>query len=151
LPLAAGSRTIRAVNVLGPRNGAFPRGVSEYRKLRRMGHVFVDKTAFIADVLDSGADTLLFTPPRRFGKTLNLHMLRDFLERGTDDMTDVFEDTEIWRIPGNFRQITSERMVRPINEYENSLHHIWLGGHFQRADQARSARFRATRPISQAP
>jgi hypothetical protein len=90
--------------VLGKQGGAFPKGVSEYRKLRREGHAFVDKTAFIADVLDSAADTTLFTRPRRFGKTLNMLMLKDFLERAPDDVTDVFEDTEIWRLPGEYRR-----------------------------------------------
>ncbi len=91
------------MSVLGRPGGAFPKGVSDYRKLRRAGLAYVDKTGFIADVLDSGADTLLFTRPRRFGKTLNLTMLRDFLERGPDDVTDVFEDTEIWRTAGDYR------------------------------------------------
>ena len=90
--------------VLGKHGGAFPKGVSEYRKIRREGYAFVDKTAFIADVLDSGAETTLFTRPRRFGKTLNMLMLRDFLERGDEDVTDVFSDTEIWRLPGDYRQ-----------------------------------------------
>jgi hypothetical protein len=93
-----------AMTVLGKPGGAFPKGLSEYRLIRRQGYAFVDKTAFIADVLDSGASTTLFTRPRRFGKTLNLLMLRDFLERGNEDVTDVFEDTEIWHLPGNYRQ-----------------------------------------------
>ena len=90
--------------VLGKQGGAFPKGVSEYRLIRREGYAFVDKTAFIADVLDGGAQTTLFTRPRRFGKTLNMLMLKDFLERGAEDVTDVFEDTEIWRLPGDYRQ-----------------------------------------------
>jgi hypothetical protein len=91
------------MSVLGRDGGALPKGVTDYRFLRREGYAFVDKTGFVADVLESGASALLCTRPRRFGKTLNLRMLQHFLERSPDDVTDVFADTEIWRLPGDHR------------------------------------------------
>jgi len=56
-------------------------GVSDFRKLRRNGLLFIDKSLLIQEVLQSGAEILLFPRPRRFGKTLNLTMLRCFFER----------------------------------------------------------------------
>ena len=60
--------------------------------------VLVDKTALIADVLDSGYTATLFCRPRRFGKTLNMTMMKAFFEvppAGAADPS-LFEGTEIW-------------------------------------------------------
>lgn len=61
--------------------------------------VWVDKTRLIADVLDSGYSVTLFCRPRRFGKTLNLTMMKSFLEIPTDgrDRAPMFVDTDIWQ------------------------------------------------------
>ena len=60
--------------------------------------VLVDKTMLIADVLDSGYAATLFCRPRRFGKTLNMTMLRAFLEDAPDGRSRaaLFEGTEVW-------------------------------------------------------
>lgn len=63
--------------------------------------VLVDKTMFIADVLDSGYTATLFCRPRRFGKTLNMTMMKAFFEipAQSDDgvaRSSLFEGTEIW-------------------------------------------------------
>lgn len=65
----------------------------------------VDKTMLIADVLDSGGKCILFCRPRRFGKTLNMTMLKAFFELPAgrfahEQMTDLFEGTEIWDANG---------------------------------------------------
>ena len=57
-----------------------PIGVDNFKKLIEHGYYFVDKTAFIKDLLDMKGDVNLFTRPRRFGKTLNLSMLQYFFE-----------------------------------------------------------------------
>ena len=58
---------------------------------------YVDKTAFIVDVLTTGAQVKLFTRPRRFGKTINLSTLRYYLERSDEDVTSLFDGLHVWR------------------------------------------------------
>lgn len=60
--------------------------------------VFVDKTKLIGDVLDSGYSVTLFCRPRRFGKSLNLSMMRAFFELPPDgdNHADWFEGTDVW-------------------------------------------------------
>ena len=55
---------------------ALPIGVDDFAKLRREGYYYVDKTGLIKELLDIKGEVNLFTRPRRFGKTLNLSMLR---------------------------------------------------------------------------
>lgn len=59
-----------------------PIGVDNFEKLITRGYYFVDKTNLIRDLLDMKAEVNLFTRPRRFGKTLNMSMLRYFFEDG---------------------------------------------------------------------
>ncbi len=56
-------------------------GVSDFRELREAEYLFIDKSPLISEVVDTGAKVLLLPRPRRFGKTLNLSMLRYFFER----------------------------------------------------------------------
>lgn len=58
----------------------FPIGNSDFASIRRQGSEYVDKTGLIAEVLRDPAQILLFPRPRRFGKTLNLSMLRYFFD-----------------------------------------------------------------------
>lgn len=55
-------------------------GVSEFSKIRTMNGYYVDKSNLIEAVLEDGSEVVLFTRPRRFGKTLNMTMLRDFFD-----------------------------------------------------------------------
>ncbi|RZI45095.1 AAA family ATPase [Rickettsiales endosymbiont of Peranema trichophorum] len=57
-----------------------PVGVSDFRKIASGHYIFADKTLLIKDIMDDGADIILVTRPRRFGKTLNLSMLYYFLD-----------------------------------------------------------------------
>ncbi|GHU72691.1 hypothetical protein AGMMS49992_09190 [Clostridia bacterium] len=61
-----------------------PVGVDDFEKLRNGGFYYIDKTAFISDLLRTHGEVNLFTRPRRFGKTLNMTMLKAFLEIGTN-------------------------------------------------------------------
>ena len=61
-----------------------PVGIDQFDKVRRGGFYYIDKTAFIRDLLDSWGEVTLFTRPRRFGKTLNMDMLKSFFEVGTN-------------------------------------------------------------------
>lgn len=59
-------------------------GIEDFKEIRIDGYYYVDKTALIEQVLDKRSKVTLFTRPRRFGKTLNMSMLRYFFETGTD-------------------------------------------------------------------
>ena len=61
-----------------------PIGIDSFEKLRTNDFYYVDKTGFIADLLQDWGEVNLFTRPRRFGKTLNMSMLKCFFEIGTD-------------------------------------------------------------------
>ncbi len=73
----------------------FPIGESDFRLLRREGYTYVDKSLFIEEVIESAARVLLLPRPRRFGKTLNLSMLRYFLEKSTEDRRDLFVGLQV--------------------------------------------------------
>ena len=68
----------------------FPIGISDFRKLREGSYHYIDKTPLIEDVLADGGEVLLLPRPRRFGKTLNLSMLRCFLEKTPEDRRPLF-------------------------------------------------------------
>ncbi len=61
-----------------------PTGIEDFKEIRTDGYYYVDKTALIEQVLEKRSKVTLFTRPRRFGKTLNMSMLRYFFEIGTD-------------------------------------------------------------------
>lgn len=61
-----------------------PVGIEDFAEIRQAGFYYVDKTKFIEQLLDGWGKVNLFTRPRRFGKTLNMSMLRYFFEIGAD-------------------------------------------------------------------
>ena len=61
-----------------------PVGIDDFRKLRESDFYYVDKTRLIEQLLLNWSEVTLFTRPRRFGKTLNMSMLKSFFEIGTD-------------------------------------------------------------------
>lgn len=61
-----------------------PVGIDNFEKIRRNDFYYVDKTQLIEQLLEQWGEVNLFTRPRRFGKTLNMSMLRCFFEIGTD-------------------------------------------------------------------
>ena len=72
-----------------------PVGISDYRKASSE-YYYVDKTLLIRDFLDERPQVSLFTRPRRFGKTLNMDMLRVFFEKSKEDTSIYFKDKNIW-------------------------------------------------------
>lgn len=78
------------------KNKSLPIGVSDF-KLATTGYYYVDKTLMIRDFLDKKPMVSLFTRPRRFGKTLNMDMLRVFFEKTTEDTSVYFKDKQIWQ------------------------------------------------------
>lgn len=61
-----------------------PVGIDNFEKIRKSGFYYIDKTKLIEQLLQNWGEVNLFTRPRRFGKTLNMSMLRNFFEIGTD-------------------------------------------------------------------
>lgn len=72
-----------------------PIGISDYRKASSE-YYYVDKTLLIRDFIDERPQVSLFTRPRRFGKTLNMDMMRVFFERTEEDTSVYFRDKKIW-------------------------------------------------------
>lgn len=61
-----------------------PVGIDSFDKIRKNGFYYIDKSGLIEQLVQLGGEVTLFTRPRRFGKTLNMSMLRSFFETGTD-------------------------------------------------------------------
>lgn len=61
-----------------------PVGIEDFEEIRTEGFYYIDKTGLIRDLLNNWGKVNLFTRPRRFGKTLNMSMLKNFFEIGAD-------------------------------------------------------------------
>lgn len=61
-----------------------PAGIEDFKEIRKRGYYYVDKSKLIEQLVEIGGKVTLFTRPRRFGKTLNMSMLRSFFEIGAD-------------------------------------------------------------------
>lgn len=72
-----------------------PIGVDNFEKLITKGYYYVDKTLLIKELIDRKGEVNLFTRPRRFGKTLNMSMLRYFFGNGETDHAQLFKGTRI--------------------------------------------------------
>ena len=79
-----------------------PVGVSDYR-LASTEYYYIDKTLMIRDFIDERPMVSLFTRPRRFGKTLNMDMLRTFFEKTDEDTSRFFTDKKIWACGERYR------------------------------------------------
>ena len=79
-----------------------PVGISDYR-LASTEYYYIDKTMFIKDFLDERPMVSLFTRPRRFGKTLNMDMLRTFFEKNDKDTSIYFRNKKIWACGQKYR------------------------------------------------
>ena len=76
---------------------AIPIGISDFKEFNRRNYYYVDKSILIKDILDNRAYVSLFTSPRRFGKTLNLSMIKYYFEKTEEDNSYLFENLNIWR------------------------------------------------------
>lgn len=80
-----------------------PIGVSDFKNLVT-SYYYVDKTLLIQDFLDTKAKVTLFTRPRRFGKTLNMDMLKTFFEISKEDTSVYFKRMKIWACGEEYRR-----------------------------------------------
>jgi hypothetical protein len=68
---------------------------SQFREFRERDLLYVDKSLFIEHILDDASDVLMFTRPRRMGKTLNLTMLKTFIDTKETDVAPLFEGLKL--------------------------------------------------------
>ncbi|EYF06768.1 AAA family ATPase [Chondromyces apiculatus] len=81
-----------------------PIGIDDFRKVRELGLEYVDKTHLALELLDKeGVEVLLLPRPRRFGKTLNLSMLRCFFEKQPEDLSPLFQGLRVWEAGAPYR------------------------------------------------
>lgn len=80
-----------------------PVGISDFR-LASSEYYYIDKTMMIRDFIDERPMVSLFTRPRRFGKTLNMDMLRTFFEKTDEDTSVYFKDKKIWACGKKYRE-----------------------------------------------
>jgi len=90
--ITVGSNAVNVRNKKKP----LPIGISDF-KAATADYYYVDKTLLIRDFLDNKPMVSLFTRPRRFGKTLNMDMLRVFFEKTEEDTSIYFKDKKIWK------------------------------------------------------
>lgn len=96
--ISSGKYTKKKRNVLRK----LPIGISDYIRAQSE-YYYVDKTMLIRDFLDQKPLVSLFTRPRRFGKTLNMDMLRVFFEISDEDTSKYFLDKQIWQCGDAYR------------------------------------------------
>ena len=88
--------TDEEINMPETKKKPLPIGISDF-KMAVEEYYYVDKTLLIRDFLDNRPIVSLFTRPRRFGKTLNMDMLRVFFEKTGEDTSVYFKDKMIWQ------------------------------------------------------
>ena len=86
-----------------------PIGIDDFGKIINGKYYYVDKTLFIRELLDMKGEVNLFTRPRRFGKTLNMSMLRYFFEQSPAGNQEFFKNLKIMD--------TGEEYLRHMGQY----------------------------------
>ena len=105
-----------------------PIGADLFAVFKKKGYYYVDKTLFIKDLIDKKGEVNLFTRPRRFGKTLNINMLKCFFEEGADPA--LFEGLKIME--------AGEKYISHMGQYPV----IWLtlkGTKFNKSEESFAA------------
>ena len=90
-----------------------PVGLSDFEEIIDKNRCYADKTLFIRDIIESESKVILFTRPRRFGKTLNMSMLKTFFEKPTEgkDTSHYFKNLKIWQQGEKYRDEQGKRPV----------------------------------------
>lgn len=121
-----------------------PIGIDNFRKLRKAGYYYTDKSMLIADWLSDGSEVTLITRPRRFGKTLNMDMVKEFLDIDTDSRS-IFEGLAVmntpWKEQLNSRPVIflSFRNAKDIKPNMMKLLKSEIGHEYQRFHEALEA------------
>ncbi|MBN2440731.1 MAG: AAA family ATPase [Spirochaetales bacterium] len=81
-----------------------PIGLSTFKTIIEENYYYVDKSLLIKELIDSGASVTILPRPRRFGKTLNLNMLKCFFEHRKNQDENLFKDLAIWQAGADYRK-----------------------------------------------
>ncbi len=100
-----------------------PIGISEY-SLASTQYYYIDKTMLIKDFLDERPMVSLYTRPRRFGKTLNMDMLRTFFEKTQEDTSVFFQDKQVWGCGEEYRAYQGKYPVIFVS-FKDIKFHTW--------------------------
>lgn len=73
-----------------------PIGISDFKKLMSEEYYFIDKSLLIKEILDDGSEVILIPRPRRFGKTINMSMVKYFFEKTDEDNSYLFKELNIY-------------------------------------------------------
>jgi len=103
IPYHAVSAVNKGKSVQAYKKRPLPIGISDFRAAV-VDYYYVDKTLLIRDFIDSRPQVSLFTRPRRFGKTLNMDMLRVFFEKTEEDTSLYFRDKLIWQCGSEYTE-----------------------------------------------
>lgn len=106
-----------------PKHLPLPVGVSDYR-LASTEYYYIDKTMMLKNFIDERPMVTLFTRPRRFGKTLNMDMLRTFFEKTNEDTSKYFKDKKIWEQGEYYRSFQGKYPVIFIT-LKDVKHNSW--------------------------
>ncbi len=117
-----------------------PIGISDFKKIIDGGYAYVDKTLLIQEIIEKGTEVALIPRLRRFGKTLNLSMLRYFFEKTEENTSYLFKELKIWQdercraMQGQFPVISITFKDIKHSSWDKTLEHfrILLSEEFQR-------------------
>lgn len=109
-----------------------PIGISDFKELIDSGSYYVDKSLLIKEIIEKGTKIALIPRLRRFGKTLNLSMLKYFFEKSDKDTSYLFKDLKIWQHQ-EYRSMQGQFPVIFIT-FKDIMHSTWSNAfeHFQR-------------------
>ena len=79
-------------------------GQSDFKNIITNNNYFVDKSLLIKEVIKAQKSVLLLPRPRRFGKTLNLSMLKYFFDKSEVENKKLFKDLKIWQTDNDIKQ-----------------------------------------------
>ena len=116
-----------------------PIGLSDFKEVREEGYYYVDKSLFIQEILNRSSKVILLPRPRRFGKTLNLSMLRYFLEKRDESLVHLFkglaieQDSKIMQHQGQypvifltFKSCKGSSIEECLSEIRHLLKNLYL-------------------------
>ncbi|MCD8049997.1 MAG: ATP-binding protein [Clostridia bacterium] len=114
----------------GVRNKQMPIGIDNFAELIRKNFYYVDKTGMIKELLGNWGKVNLFTRPRRFGKSINMSMLKYFFEIGTDkslfDGLEISKETELCEKHMGVYPVISVSLKQVAGEtYDEAKNNLW--------------------------
>ena len=121
-----------------------PIAVEEFKKIIEENYYYIDKTKFIEDVLNDGAEVKLFCRPRRFGKTLNMSTLKYFFDiENKDENRKLFNGLYIENSPlideqGKYpviflsmKGISSAKFEDALDKIKDKISNLYINGNFK--------------------